>query len=118
MKNISLEKYFIGLSKDSLIYGLGNAVLRILALLTAPIFTRIFVPAEYGIISLISSVISFLSLLLIFGMDNAIFVSYYQYKKERKEIISSAFWFLALWGLFWAGTASIFSGKLLFPFGP
>ncbi len=112
MSKISLEKYFIGLSKDSLIYGSGNAVLRILALLTAPIFTRIFVPAEYGIISLISSVISFLSLLLIFGMDNAIFVSYYQYKKERKEIISSAFWFLALWGLFWAGTASIFSGNL------
>lgn len=114
-KNISLEKYFIGLSKDSLIYGLGNAVLRILALVTAPIFTRLFIPAEYGIISLIASVISFLSLFLIFGMDNAIFVSYYQYhakKKERRIVISSAFWFLFFWGLILVAPASLLSTKI------
>ena len=99
MKKISLEKYFVGLGKDSFIYGLGNAVLKILALITAPIFTRIFVPAEYGIISLIASIISFLSLLLIFGMDSAIPVSFYQYKRERKIIISSGFWFLLFWSL-------------------
>ena len=112
MKKISLEKYFVGLSKDSLIYGLGNAVLRILALITAPIFTRIFVPAEYGVISLIASVISFLSLFLIFGMDNAIFVSYYQYKKERKVVISSAFWFLFFWGLLLVVPASTLSARI------
>ncbi len=109
MKKISLEKYFVALSRDSLIYGLGNAVLRILALLTAPIFTRVFIPAEYGIISLIASVISFLSIFLIFGMDNAIFISFYQYKNQRKTVISSAFWFLLLWGLFLVGVASLFS---------
>jgi len=109
MSKISLEKYFVSLSKDSLIYGLGNAVLRILALLTAPIFTRVFVPAEYGIISLIATVISFLSIFLIFGMDNALFVSYYQYKRQKKEVISSAFWFLLLWGLTITALASVFS---------
>jgi len=112
MKKISLEKYFVGLSKDSLIYGLGNAVLRLLALITAPIFTRIFVPADYGVISLIASVISFLSIFLVFGMDNAIFVSYYQYKKERKEIISSAFWFLFSWGMLLVIVFSLLSGTL------
>lgn len=112
MAKPSLEKYFIGLSKDSLIYGLGNAVLRILALITAPIFTRVFAPAEYGIISLVASVISFLSIFLIFGMDNALFVSYYQYKKQRKEVISSAFWFLLLWGLTIVAIASTFSQNL------
>src|SRR3972149_9408829 len=99
MSKISLEKHFSGLAKDSLIYGLGNAVLKILALLTAPIFTRIFVPADYGIISLIASIISFLSLLLIFGMDSALFVSFYEYKKEQKVVISSGFWFLVGWSL-------------------
>lgn len=112
MKTISLRKYFGGLAKDSLIYGLGNAVLRILALITAPIFTRIFAPADYGVISLIASVISFLSILLLFGMDNAIFVSYYQYKKERKEIISSAFWFLFSWGLLLTIVFSLLSSNL------
>lgn len=112
MAKISLEKYFVGVSKDSLIYGLGNAVLRILALLTAPIFTRVFIPAQYGIISLIASVISFLSIFLIFGMDNAIFVSYYQYKNQKKEVIASAFWFLLLWGLTIVAIASFFSQNL------
>ncbi len=108
-KDISLEKYFVGVSRDSLIYGLGNAVLRILALLTAPIFTRVFAPAEYGIISLIASVISFLSIFLIFGMDNAIFVSFYQYKNQKKEVIASAFWFLFLWGMVIVAIAGGFS---------
>lgn len=112
MKKISLEKYFVGLSKDSLIYGVGNAVLRALAIITAPIFTRIFVPQEYGVISLVASVISFISLLLIFGMDNAIFVSFYQYKKERQQVISSAFWFLLSWGLVIIGTVSFFTGSI------
>src|SRR3990167_8617980 len=111
MKKISLEKHFIGLSKDSLIYGLGNAVLKILALLTAPIFTRIFLPADYGIISLIASIISFLSLLLIFGMDSALFVSFYEYKKEQKVVISSGFWFLVGWSLVLISIAIMFAGR-------
>lgn len=112
MQKVSLEKYFVGLSKDSLIYGLGNAVLKILALITAPIFTRVFVPAQYGVISLIASIISFLSLFLLFGMDNAVFVSFYQYKKEKKIVLSSAFWFLFVWGLLLVIPASFFSNQI------
>ena len=112
MKKISLEKYFVGLSKDSLIYGMGNVVLRVLTIFTAPIFTRIFAPQEYGVISLIASIISFLSLFLIFGMDSAIFISFYEYKKERKLIISSAFWFLFSWGLILMSLVSIWSGSI------
>jgi O-antigen/teichoic acid export membrane protein len=111
-KKISLEKHFLSLSKDSLIYGLGNAVLKVMALVTAPIFTRIFVPAEYGVISLIATFISFLSIFLIVGMDQAICISFYEYKKETKVVISSAFWFLFLWGFFITALISLFSGNL------
>jgi len=109
MKPISLKQYFIGLSKDSVVYGFGNAILKILALLTAPIFTRVFLPADYGIINLITSITYFLSLLLIFGMDAATSVSYYQYGKEKKTIISTAFWFLFFWGILLVGLASLFT---------
>lgn len=114
MAKVSLEKYFVGLSKDSLIYGLGNAVLRVLALITAPIFTRIFIPAQYGVISLIASVLSFLSLLLIFGMDSAVFVSFYEYKKEQRRVISSGFWFLVCWSAVLSGLGIILSNKISF----
>lgn len=109
MPKTSLKQYFIGLSKDSVVYGFGNAILKILALLTAPIFTRVFLPADYGIINLITSITYFLSLLLIFGMDAATSVSYYQYGKEKKTIVSTAFWFLAIWGVVLVGLASLFS---------
>ena len=112
MKKVSLEKHFIGISKDSLIYGMGNAVLRILALITAPIFTRVFIPAEYGVISLIASLISFVSLFLIFGMDNALFVSFYEHKKQKKLVASSAFWFLFIWGLALILIANLFVGTI------
>src|SRR3990167_7895580 len=108
----SLGKYFIALSKDSIVYGLGNATLKILALITAPILTRIFVPSDYGVISLVASVVSFLSIFLIFGMDAALFVSYYQYKKERKKVIASAFWFLCTWGLLLVFVSGFLSGQI------
>ena len=111
-KPLSLEKYFVALSKDSLIYGLGNAILNIMAILVAPIMTRIFVPADYGTITLIAAVISFLSYLLIFGMDGAVFVSFNQYKKEQKTVISSGFWFLVYWGALLVGLCILFSGQV------
>ncbi len=118
MKPISLKNYFIGLSKDSVVYGFGNAILRILAVITAPIFTRVFAPSDYGIINLIISITYFLSLLLIFGMDAATSVSFYQYGKEKKTIVSTAFWFLAIWGIVLVGTFSIFAKQFsLLSFG-
>lgn len=111
-KPLSLEKYFVALSKDSLIYGLGNAVLKVLAILAAPILTRIFAPSDYGVITLISSVISFLSLFLIFGMDTAVFVHYNQHKDKKREVISSGFWFLVYWDTFLVGLCILFAGPI------
>ena len=37
---------FKRLARDVVIYGSGGVVLQLLAFLTVPIFTRIFVPAE------------------------------------------------------------------------
>jgi len=110
MKQISLKEHFIGLSKDSFIYGVGNAMLKILAVLTIPIFTRIFVPSDYGIINLITSITYFLSLLLIFGMDSALQISFFEYKKERKVIVSTVFWFLVVWGLLLSLICSLTAG--------
>jgi len=114
VKPIALKQYFIGLSKDSLVYGFGNAILKILALVTAPIFTRVFAPAEYGIVNLITSITYFLSLLLIFGMDAATSVSYYQYGKEKKVITSTAFWFLVGWGTVLVAVMSLFIKQFSF----
>lgn len=112
MKKISLEKYFVSFSKDTIVYGLGNAVLAVLMVLTTPILTRIFTPADYGVINYIVSIISFISLILIFGMDSATHLSYFQYKDERKVIVSSTFWFLFFWGGIILGLCSFFASQI------
>ena len=114
MKRVSLEKHFISLSKDSFIYGLGNAVLYILMFLAIPVLTRIFSPADYGLINFLISIIAFLNLVLIFGMDSATVVSFFQYKKEGKIVVSSGFWFLFFWGLVITALASLLAAKLSF----
>lgn len=107
-----MEKHFLALSKDGFTYGLGNMVLKVLGLVSIPIITRIFTPAEYGVINLIASVISFLSLLMIFGMDSALALSFYEYKRERKIVISSGFWFLFFWAIIIITLATIFSNQI------
>lgn len=112
MKKVPLEKYFIALSKDSFVYGIGNMVLKILSLISIPIITRVFNPDEYGIINLIASVTALLSLIMIFGMDSALPLSYYQYKKEKKAVFSSGFWFLIMWAIIVVGVATIYSSQI------
>jgi O-antigen/teichoic acid export membrane protein len=111
-KPISLKKYFVALSKDSIIYGFGNVALKALAVVSAPILTRFFVPAQYGILSLIASIISFLSLFLLFGMDTSIFLCVNDFKTEKKQAVSSGFWFLVLWSAFLAGICILFSRQI------
>lgn len=112
MKKVPLEKHFLALSKDSLVYGLGNMVLKVLALVSIPIITRIFTPAEYGVINLVASVITFLSLLMIFGMDSALALSFFEYKKEKKAVFSSGLWFLLFWAIILVAIATFFSGSI------
>lgn len=113
MAKTTLRQHFGNLVKDSFVYGLGNAFLKILGLLTVPIFTRVFLPADYGVISLVAMIISFLSLLLIFGMDSATARSYYEYKKhqDKNQIISSSFWFLVIWAVLFLTICGLFTNQ-------
>ncbi|MDO8676512.1 MAG: oligosaccharide flippase family protein [Candidatus Azambacteria bacterium] len=112
MAQKSLKKHFISLSKDSLVYGLGNAITAVTFFLAAPILTRKFSPADYGVIALIASSIAFLNLFLIFGMDTATTLTYYQEKKDQKGIVSGVLLFLTLWGLILIGAAVIYSEEI------
>lgn len=67
------------LSKDAIIYGLSHIVGRGIDFLTIPILTRLFVPADYGVIDLILSTFIFLGILMSCGTHSAFY--YYFYKK-------------------------------------
>jgi O-antigen/teichoic acid export membrane protein len=103
------------LASDSVIYGLAGIISRMITVFLVPIYTRIFKPSDYGIISLINATFFVVGMLSICALDNSAARWYYDTSDdtERKKTIASWFWFqLAL------GTAlcsiMIFSGPIFF----
>lgn len=59
------------LTKDTAIYGVSTIIGRFLIFLLVPIYTNIFVPADYGVIANLYIFIAILNIIYIFGMDAA-----------------------------------------------
>ncbi len=59
------------LAGDSLIYGLSGIVTRMIGIFLIPIYTRIFVPEDYGIINLINTTFFLLGLMVVCALDTA-----------------------------------------------
>jgi len=87
LKSLNLKQ----LTGDVGFYFFLNASPRLLAFITVPILTRIFSPADYGVIETIVAFTSLISTFAVFGFSTAIF-KYYQDLNtiERKELISTA----------------------------
>ncbi len=83
------------LLKDSLIYGLGRYINTFIGALFIPIYTRIFSPAEYGIVDLIGATVSMIVIFLILGLDSATALYFYdtEDRHNQKKIISTSFYF-------------------------
>ena len=60
------------LGKQSLIYGLGHMLARLITFLLLPLYTHSFSQAEYGAISLAYAFIGFALILYRYGMDTAL----------------------------------------------
>jgi len=99
------------LSKDSLIYGVGNVIEYIAAFFLLPIFTRVFTPSDYGILDTIATFISVLNLFLLMGLNSAMQRYYFDAKREGSDgskVISTTIIVLSFF--------SIIISLLIFPF--
>lgn len=87
------------LAKDTLVYGLGDLLLRAASFLTLPIYTRVFAPADYGVLSFVLTAIALLAAFLILGGDSAYARFFFEAQtlEERRVVTSTWFGFLALW---------------------
>ena len=63
-------KHLKQLAGDSLIYGLSGVVSKMIGIFLVPVYTRLFFPADYGIINLINTTF-FLIGIKVFIMDPA-----------------------------------------------
>ena len=61
------------LASQTFIYGLSSIVGRLLNYLLVPLYTRVFVPEEYGVITELYTYVTFLMILLTYGMETGYF---------------------------------------------
>ena len=83
-------------AKNSAIYMLGTLLSRATELISMPVFTRYLAPGEYGILSVVSSVMGILGLAYNMGIGGSTTRYYYDLNsdQERKSYFSSLLFFL------------------------
>ena len=62
-----------GLAKDTAVYGLSSIVGRFLNWCLVPLYTNIFPESEYGVVTLVYSVVALALIILTYGMETGFF---------------------------------------------
>ena len=75
------------LASQTAIYGLSSVVGRLLNYLLVPLYTRYFLPAEYGVVTELYAYVAFLVVLLTYGMETAFFR--FSKKEESSKVYST-----------------------------
>tara|TARA_B110000003_G_scaffold274855_1_gene315900 strand:+ start:3100 stop:4512 length:1413 start_codon:yes stop_codon:yes gene_type:complete len=61
------------LASQTAIYGLSSVIGRLLNYLLVPLYTRYFLPAEYGVVTELYAYVAFLVIVLTYGLETAFF---------------------------------------------
>ena len=98
------------LVKHSVVYTLPAIAGQFIHVLLVPVYTRIFVPAQYGIIAGVNLAVPFATFLLMFAMESAIVRFYYegQDDREKKLVASTGLYFVAILSVLVTAIAVIF----------
>lgn len=84
------------LAKDTAIYGLSSIVGRFLNWCLVPLYTRMFLSAEYGVVTFIYSVVALALIILTYGMETGFFrFANHERYKDPMEVYSTSLLSLA-----------------------
>ncbi len=109
-KRVTLPSRLRRLGRDSVIYGLGGLVSRILAVLLLPIYTNYLSTSDYGKIETIVALTTIFAIVLRFGISSAFFRFYFDSADPhaRRTVLRTSFWFTMT-----MATAGLVAGLLL-----
>jgi O-antigen/teichoic acid export membrane protein len=85
-------------------YGLGQILQTALRFILLPLYLRFFTPEEYGVISVLTVVLSLLTLLTTGGIINVLMRLYYEAESTKRQVLVGATW---LWCLLAAGLGGL-----------
>ena len=89
-----LQRHLRRLASESLVYGMSGAISRFLSFLLVPIYTRIFSPEDYGVMSLVSTTMMLVSIFVVLALDNSAHRWYWDSDEteDRKSTLASWAW--------------------------
>ncbi len=76
------------LAGQTAIYGLSNIIGRVINFLLVPLYTRVFMPGEYGVVTEMYVYVAFLLIVLTYGMETALF-RFSEAQPDKKDRIFS-----------------------------
>lgn len=88
-------KHLKQLTHDSLIYGISGIISKMIGIFMVPIYTRLFLPEDYGIINLVNTTFFLLGVLVVCGLDSSVARWFYDSTEEadHKKSFSGYIWF-------------------------
>jgi O-antigen/teichoic acid export membrane protein len=108
-----MRNKIVSIVKDGARYGTGYIAQRLIGLFLTPIYTRIFVPADYGVMNIIFTASSLLTTLLSWGLTGSLFRYYHEYdEKGKTDFVSTIQLFRLFTSLVICAVLSIFSIQL------
>jgi O-antigen/teichoic acid export membrane protein len=78
------------LAGQTAIYGLSSIIGRLLNYLLVPLYTRVLIPSEYGIVTEMYAYVSILWVMLTYGMETTFF-RFSQSEKSKPQVYGTAF---------------------------
>src|ERR1035438_7217745 len=102
------------LFKSIFLYGLASSLGKFIGLFLLPMYVRVFPPAQYGIIDLIQTSVTIISIFGMLLLESAIQRFYFELKDEllRRQYISTAFWTISFFSLLLLLFVSFFSKEI------
>ncbi len=101
---------------DIFIYGIGGSLAQVVGLITIPILTRILPSSEVGSIDVIYATTNFIYILLALHLVSGLMRFFYEVSDEsvrdRKQMVSSVFWFTLFFSALVVSLVAIFSRQL------
>ncbi|MDC3388476.1 oligosaccharide flippase family protein [Flavobacteriaceae bacterium] len=99
------------LIKSFLVYGLGDAFSKLVPFILLPFFTEVLLPAEYGVLEVINTIVLILAVLGRVQLDTSLQRFFYEEEKQN-ELVSTIFWTIVYLSLILGITCFLFSDQL------
>ncbi len=87
-------KYLRQLAGESLVYGISGTIAKFLQFLLVPLYTRVFLPADYGVLSLVTTTMAVVGIFVVLALDNSAARWYWDTEEndDRKRTLASWAW--------------------------